>query len=273
MEVSVAGPVRRAGALLLLVFSVATTGCGGEGGREGASPPQATASPPTQAAEPPPSQPADEPPAPESPPSQPADEPPARDSQPPPAVPSSWAYTCSEGLRFIVHFREDEAQIDLPSRSLRLPSARRGQAPAYTDGAGSLSVVGSSATLQVGNEHHGGCAGEKADSPEDAARRLGFDFRGIGQEPGWLVDVDLDREIRWVGSYGEVRFATGRPETREDGGAVVWQARTSDHAIRVRVRPEPCNDSMSGRPYPLTVRVTVDGSDFSGCGLWLASDG
>ena len=187
-----------------------------------------------------------------------------------PSPPSTWAYTCPDGPRLAVHYREDEARVGLPDRELVLPIDPAATGARYASDDGLLHHRGGAAELEVGSRRYTGCRGERAESPEDAARLLGFDFRGLGQEPGWLVDIDADRQIRWIGDYGSVRFATGAPETEEhDDGTVVWTAVSPGHRITVRARPEACRDVMSGRPFTHTVEVTADGRTYSGCGLRL----
>jgi len=41
--------------------------------------------------------------------------------------------------------------------------------------------------------------------------------------------------------------------------------------IRVEIVPVSCNDSMSGRAFPATVTVTLNGRTFRGCGEALAT--
>lgn len=189
-----------------------------------------------------------------------------------PSNPSTWAYTCPDGLRFTVYYRDAEAQIDLPVRGLTLPSAVSASGARYASADTLFWDRGGEALLDVGGERHEECRGQEADSSEDAARILGYDFRGLGQEPGWLVDADSDRTIRWMGDYGEVRFATGAPEVEErSADTVVWSAATVEHEIRVTAVEEACRDSMSGRAFTHTVRVVVDGNEYAGCGRQLES--
>ena len=190
-----------------------------------------------------------------------------------PSRPSTWAYICSDGLRFTVHYREEEARVELPARELVLPHDPSAPEAQYASDDGLLRAGAGEADLEVGSERYVKCSGRRATTPEDAARLLGFDFRGLGQEPGWLVDIDADRQIRWVGDYGSVRFATGPPETEErDDGTVVWTAAAGPHRIRVYATPEPCRDAMSGRPFSHTVEVTADDRTYEGCGLWLEEE-
>lgn len=197
---------------------------------------------------------------------------PGSDSSAPsvPSAPSTWAYTCPDGPRLTVHYREGEARVELPTAELVLPPVPSASGARYASGDTIFWDRAGEALVEVGSERYTGCRGRRAETPEDAARLLGFDFRGIGQEPGWIVDVDADRQVRWIGDYGTVRFATAAPTASEspDGG-VTWTARSDGHEITVEARPEACRDAMSGRPFSHTVQVTADGRDYSGCGRWL----
>lgn len=93
-------------------------------------------------------------------------------------------------------------------------------------------------------------------------------FRGLGQEPGWLVEIDPEG-LRWVGDYGEVEFTTGAPRLQEPTEAeTVWTASTGEHEIRVAAVAEVCHDVMSGQEFSHSVTVDVDGRIYTGCGRW-----
>jgi uncharacterized membrane protein/membrane-bound inhibitor of C-type lysozyme len=187
-----------------------------------------------------------------------------------PTPPSTWAYTCPDGRRFVVHYRDDEATVELAERQLGVPRVSATSGDRYQSGDTLFWDRGGMALLDIGDEWYRSCRGERAESPGDAARLLDFDFRGLGQEPGWLVDVDLDRQVRWVGQYGTVRFATPAPDVVEQtDGASVWSASTAEHELTLRVVDEPCEDAMSGQAFTHTVTAEVDGEELRGCGGWL----
>lgn len=187
-----------------------------------------------------------------------------------PSVPSTWAYTCPGDLRISVHYRADEAIVTLPGRELRLPPVPAASGARYQSGDTVWWDRGGEALLEMDGTRHTGCEGRPATSPEDAARLLGFDFRALGQEPGWLLDVDLDRQLRWAGDYGVVRFATPAPEVIEEtDSSRVWRAVGDGREIVVTVVDRPCRDAMSGQPFTHSVTVEVGGDVLDGCGRWL----
>jgi uncharacterized membrane protein len=101
----------------------------------------------------------------------------------------------------------------------------------------------------------------------DAARRQGVDFRAVGQEPGWLLDVDDGRALRYLGDYGETRLtAPAPPPDVAADGTRTWRARTGARALVVVARPTPCHDAMSGAAFTHTVTVRLDDREVRGCG-------
>jgi len=119
-------------------------------------------------------------------------------------------------------------------------------------------------------------AAETANSPAAAlaamptwetARAAGVDFRAIGQEPGWIVDIYTQDRIVALLDYGETRieFPRGEP-TYPAEGATRFSAQQDGHTLSITYRRFPCEDAMSGEPYPSSVEVVIDGRTLNGCG-------
>lgn len=104
----------------------------------------------------------------------------------------------------------------------------------------------------------------------EEAKARGVDFRALGQEPGWSIEIDHEGEILFVGDYGEwrVTLPAVEPRVSEDGDAI-YEVESEEHALRVLIWKIPCSDAMSGAPYDYTVVVIIDGSEFRGCGKYL----
>ena len=98
------------------------------------------------------------------------------------------------------------------------------------------------------------------------ARERGIDFRAVGQEPGWFLEIDHERSIRLVWDYleREATMPAVRPVTTE--GRTTYSASNGTQRLNVAIDDRPCNDIMSGNPYPNTVIVTIDGRELRGCG-------
>jgi uncharacterized lipoprotein YbaY/uncharacterized membrane protein len=108
--------------------------------------------------------------------------------------------------------------------------------------------------------------------PWREARERGVSFRGIGQEPGWMVDVygpiRAPERLVFTAAYGEERhsFETVLRDTDGDGNPRL-QAVDGEHvALEVIIVDGVCQDIMSGEVFEAAVRVYFGDQTFDGCG-------
>jgi uncharacterized membrane protein len=93
------------------------------------------------------------------------------------------------------------------------------------------------------------------------------DLTAVGQEPGWFLELTQGKELRLIYAYGEKRvIIPAPPGTRDSSGAVTYRAKADSTDLAILVTRANCADAMSGKPYPMTVTVTVNGETLRGCG-------
>ncbi len=99
------------------------------------------------------------------------------------------------------------------------------------------------------------------------ARTAGVDFRAVGQEPGWMLDIYQRDRITFLWNYGEniAHFPLTEP-TYPQEGATRYELQTEGHTLRITIRRFPCQDVMSGEAYPSAVEIVIDGTTLNGCG-------
>lgn len=97
---------------------------------------------------------------------------------------------------------------------------------------------------------------------------LGVDFRAVGQEPGWHLEIRNTDRIRFVYDYGTKTVWTPalKPVVDADTRTAVYHAQTEAHDLTVTILGEPCHDVMSGEPFSSQVTVVLDGQIYRGCG-------
>ncbi len=93
----------------------------------------------------------------------------------------------------------------------------------------------------------------------------GVDLRAVGNEPGWLLELDHERGMLVLLNYGETILKTLPPRLK----IYPMQIRTETHRIEIITEDKGCRDVMSGEYSPLTVTMTVNGTPYSGCGRHL----
>ena len=102
--------------------------------------------------------------------------------------------------------------------------------------------------------------------PWEAAKERGIEFRALGQEPGWYLEIDDGTSMRLVYDYAEREAITPVPDPTVEGGTTTYDAKTEAHHLRVVIEERPCSDVMSGQRFPRTVTVSIDGRTLMGCG-------
>jgi uncharacterized membrane protein len=109
-------------------------------------------------------------------------------------------------------------------------------------------------------------------SPWEAARARGVDFRAVGNEPGWFLELDDGVQIVLVSDYGRRRAEAPAPEPTVDEAAreITFSTAARGTSLVVTLSPGPCEDTMSGESFDTTVTVRYGGETLQGCGRALS---
>ena len=99
------------------------------------------------------------------------------------------------------------------------------------------------------------------------------DFRAVGQEPGWRLEIRQGAEMRFTFDYGKNSVVTpaSRVKVNPSTGTRSYHAVAEANDLRVEIVPVSCSDSMSGTLFATTVTVTLNGRSYRGCGEALAT--
>lgn len=163
-----------------------------------------------------------------------------------------------------------QAELSLPDGTLTLPQAVSASGARYADQRGNeFWSKGSQATLTLQGKPQVDCMQTDQASPWAQTAQRGLSFRGIGTEPGWLVEVgpgaapalhaELDYGERSIDVPSTEAFASGYRGSTGDGVAVELQ-----------IRNETCSDGMSDQSYPTATTLVVGDRSYQGCGRYLS---
>jgi uncharacterized membrane protein len=151
----------------------------------------------------------------------------------------------------------------------REPQPEAAQHPAGTPSQespdGAPAPVSPDATAGAGAGERDVCSIETNEVWADACRR-GVTFRAIGQEPGWLLEIDGERGMLLSLDYGETRIEARLPAPQRHGQQLRYSVRTDAGQVDIAITEAACRDIMSGEAFPTAVSVTVAGWQHDGCG-------
>lgn len=183
-----------------------------------------------------------------------------------------FAYSCGDSLDFAAHVMQDSSWVFLPDTTLRVMPVQSGSGAKYQGSGYIYWSKGNEAILQGPTGSFLTCQTVPREKSWQAARIRGVDFRALGQEPGWNLEITDGGRMTYIGDYGNDSMTVKTPEQSltNSKGSRMYEAQTESRSITVKITDKPCTDSMSGFEFPSAVTVTVDGNTYQGCGRELS---
>jgi uncharacterized membrane protein len=123
---------------------------------------------------------------------------------------------------------------------------------------------GTDAMLEIDGETLRGCTENRYASIWEHAKLSGIDFRGVGNEPGWVLEIRSGNSIRFEYDYGQSELEVSAPEPQVDPAN--RSARYVTDSLEVLIEGTSCNDTMADRTYESRVTVNMSGRVYRGCG-------
>jgi|TARA_R100000501_G_scaffold7881_2_gene16391 peroxiredoxin/uncharacterized membrane protein len=104
-----------------------------------------------------------------------------------------------------------------------------------------------------------------ADAMDAELKAEGVAWVARGQEPGWIIRLTPGETIEVEADYGEVTATLPAPDAAPSGQFALART-TGGTSFALSTTEQPCTDTMSGRPYPQTVQMQLNGKTYRGCG-------
>jgi heat shock protein HslJ len=93
----------------------------------------------------------------------------------------------------------------------------------------------------------------------------GETFRAQGNEPSWSLRI-TDGTITFQPLDGNMVTVAPIPQPRQEGDAVIHEAKSGGDSFTLTIGSKICTDTMSGMPFPKSVTVALGEKTFTGCG-------
>lgn len=102
------------------------------------------------------------------------------------------------------------------------------------------------------------------------SRKQGVDFVGHGNNPGWVLEVDHEKDVVFQTlPLQEISISAATPKPFTSGNTTRYTVQVGNGKLEVELTKSSCTDSMSGEVSAYTVKVTAQGTTYTGCGLFL----
>jgi uncharacterized membrane protein len=177
----------------------------------------------------------------------------------------TFVFTCSDTLEFVARTDNKEAWLFLPSGTIQLSHTGAGS---YRNDQSHLQINGQEASLKDSGVKHLLCKNDRRQAIWEHAKLNGADYRAIGNEPGWTLEIHNQESIILITDYGATRheFTLPKPEIDETNRITRYQSEDAGHELILTISGEACLDSMSEEKFDSKATVTLDGKILQGCG-------
>jgi putative lipoprotein len=183
-------------------------------------------------------------------------------------VPRTYVYECSDGYTFPARIEGRDAWLFLPEQTVKLPNVPAASGAKYSDGSTLFWTKGDNAFLETGGRRHSACRNNRAKAIWEDAKLRGVSFRAVGNEPGWHLEITPSEKTVFVTDYGEFQHSaiTPQPVTEKNTRKTTYNVENTEHNLKVEIKGQSCEDTMSGEIFGATVTVKLDGKTYKGCG-------
>ena len=180
----------------------------------------------------------------------------------------TFVYECPDDFSFVARTETGKIWLFLPGKTLDLPQVPSASGTKYSNGIDTFWSKADEALVETGDDRHAGCRNNHARAIWEHAKLNGVDFRAIGNEPGWYMEISNKRDILLVTDYGQRTywFPSSVIKSEPHSRIAIYSASNDDSIIEVVIKGDPCRDSMSGEAFAATVSVVVDDRRYTGCG-------
>ncbi len=176
----------------------------------------------------------------------------------------TWVFLCPDESSYVVRATESEAWVFGERATLRLTAVLGATPSRYVQGEVELVIEGEHGILSEPGKETVTCRNDRQRAVWEQAKLDGVDFRGIGNEPPWVLEMREMSRIVLITEYGEKRVERRLPKTVTDQARKITRWDASD--LHVEITAEICHDSMSGELFSSRVVIHWQRQVLTGCG-------
>lgn len=180
----------------------------------------------------------------------------------------TYVYECPDDFSFVARTETDRAWLFLPGTTLELALIQSTSGTNYTNGSVSFWRNNNEAVVESGEIKHTGCKNNRARAIWEHAKLNGVDFRALGNEPGWYMEISNRQDILLVTDYGQqtYRFTSAIINSKPHERTTSYHAQSNGNSVEIVIKGTPCQDSMSGEAFSAAVTVLINNKRYMGCG-------
>lgn len=180
----------------------------------------------------------------------------------------TYVFECPDDFSFVARTEADKAWLFLPGATIDLVQDQSASGTKYTNGSVNFWRNNNEAVIESGKIKHTGCKNNRARAIWEHAKLNGVDFRALGNEPGWYMEITNKQDILLVTDYGQqtYQFTSAIIRSEPHDRTTRYYAYSNGNSVEIVIIGIPCQDSMSGEAFSAAVTVLINNKRYMGCG-------
>ncbi|MDP0562617.1 MAG: hypothetical protein QS721_09980 [Candidatus Endonucleobacter sp. (ex Gigantidas childressi)] len=175
---------------------------------------------------------------------------------------------CVGGYEFPAQIQRDEAWLLFPEGAKRLVPKKISTGTLYSNGEYNFWITREQATLEVLDQPILQCRNNQNKAVWEESRLRGADFRAVGHNPDWYLELSLEGNTVFVGDAGSTRilFKTSIPVVDAEKKTSTYQMNNGNSKITIVIKGESCVVPTTGELFDTKVTLYLEGKQMNGCG-------
>lgn len=180
---------------------------------------------------------------------------------------STYFFECDDQYVFVARAEGAHVWLFLKDVTVNLPRRPSASGEKYQSTEYLFWNKGGEALLETAGGKRRQCKNNRAKAIWETAKLNGVDFRAVGNEPGWFLELGGDLLVLET-DYGASRyeFQTPPADVNVEARLTRYQVTESGRKLVLELKGQLCKDTMSGETFPTRVSVTLNGRILRGCG-------
>jgi uncharacterized membrane protein len=180
----------------------------------------------------------------------------------------AYVYECADDMHFVTQAQDAGIWIFLPDKTLKLFPIESASGTKFSASGVTFLAKGEEAQLSNGKRIYRECKINRQQSIWETAKLNGVDFRAIGNEPGWYLELRNAETIKLAMDYGATisYFKTPEPVSDQQSRKTQYKTSNDEHVLVLTLEGKPCQDTMSDENFATTVVIRLDDKEYMGCG-------
>lgn len=177
----------------------------------------------------------------------------------------TFVFECEDQFHFVARADDQSAWIFLPKATTK---AQKVAVNLYRGDEVLFRLNGQDAMLEIPQGKYTRCSNDRRRAIWEHAKLNGADFRAVGNEPGWTLEIRSQSRIVLVTDYGAGRYDFNLPQPLIDvaSATTVYDVAQDGETMVLTITAESCRDSMSGEQFESTVNIVMNERLLRGCG-------